>query len=241
MMEKYEIKYGNKIISFFLIRKNVKNININIKPVGNVVVSANDDVSIDVIKKFVEQKSSWILKNISYFKDTQPEVIRKLEYISGESIRYLGKQYRLKIVKSDIEYVKFLRGYICIYVQNDKDIRLKEKLFNSWIEERTNIVFNEVLGNVYYLIGKYGVEKPKIRIRKMKTRWGSCLVKDNLIILNRNLIMAPKYCIEYVILHELIHFIYKNHDDRFYNLLFVLMPDWESRKKILDEEVVKNI
>ena len=240
-MEKYEIKYGNKIISFFLIRKNVKNININIKPVGNVVVSANDDVSIDVIKKFVEQKSSWILKNISYFKDTQPEVIRKLEYISGESIRYLGKQYRLKIVKSDIEYVKFLRGYICIYVQNDKDIRLKEKLFNSWIEERTNIVFNEVLGNVYYLIGKYGVEKPKIRIRKMKTRWGSCFVKDNLIILNRNLIMAPKYCIEYVILHELIHFIYKNHDDRFYNLLFVLMPDWESRKKILDEEVVKNI
>jgi len=241
MMEKHEIKYNNKRIPFFLVRKNVKNININIKPEGYVIVSANNDISVDTIKRFIEQKSSLILKKISYFKESQPEVKRQLEYISGESIRYLGRQYRLRIIKSDIEYVKFLRGYIYVYVKNDKDIKTKKKLFDSWIEERINTVFNKVLDNVYYLVGKYGIEKPKIRIREMKTRWGSCHIKEQAITLNKNLILSPKHCIEYVILHELIHFIYNNHDTKFYNLLSVLMPDWEERKKFLDEEVIKNI
>ena len=88
MMEKHEIKYNNKRIPFFLVRKNVKNININIKPEGYVIVSANNDISVDTIKRFIEQKSSLILKKISYFKESQPEVKRQLEYISGESIRY---------------------------------------------------------------------------------------------------------------------------------------------------------
>ena len=72
----------------------------------------------------------------------------------------------------------------------------------------------------------------------MKKRWGSCLRSKNRIILNYELIKAPKHCIEYVVLHELVHFIHRNHDQKFYNMLTVLMPDWKQRKAILDEEIV---
>ncbi|NMB19066.1 MAG: M48 family metallopeptidase, partial [Erysipelothrix sp.] len=71
--------------------------------------------------------------------------------------------------------------------------------------------------------------------------WGSCLIKDETIVLNNDLIYAPKACIDYVVLHELIHFIEKDHNSHFYNLMYLLMPDWEQRKKYLDEEMIVNI
>jgi len=69
----------------------------------------------------------------------------------------------------------------------------------------------------------------------MKARWGSCLRDSQAILLNFELIKAPKYCIDYVVLHELIHFVHKNHDQKFYSFLTSLMPDWKKRKAILDE------
>ena len=75
----------------------------------------------------------------------------------------------------------------------------------------------------------------------MKARWGSALTDKKTILLNAELIKDPKYCIDYVVLHELIHFKYNNHSEKFYQMLYSLMPDWEKRKKILDEEIVKDL
>ncbi|WP_254610160.1 MULTISPECIES: M48 family metallopeptidase [unclassified Bacillus (in: firmicutes)] len=75
----------------------------------------------------------------------------------------------------------------------------------------------------------------------MKARWRSALVGANTILLNSELIKAPKYCIEYVILHEMIHFKYNDYSDKFYNMLHAMMPDWEKRKAILDEEIVREL
>jgi len=75
----------------------------------------------------------------------------------------------------------------------------------------------------------------------MKARWGSCITDKRLILINSELIKAPKYCIDYVILHELLHFKYRNHDAEFYNFMTSLMPDWKQRKEILDEEVVRDL
>lgn len=75
----------------------------------------------------------------------------------------------------------------------------------------------------------------------MKARWGSALTDKKTILLNAELIKDPKYCIDYVVLHELIHFKYNNHSEKFYQMLYSLMPDWEKRKAILDEEIVKDL
>lgn len=237
----HSVNYGEKKIYFELERKDVKNINLNIRPDMTIGVSANNRVPLDCIKDFVKEHGSWILKNINYFEKFKRGARPEKEYLSGESFKYLGKQYRLRVRKSEEEGVKYFRGFIYIYIKETHDFNKKEKLFNKWLEEKSYLHFNESLKRMYRLVEIYKIPEPEIKIREMKTRWGSCHRKDKVILLNSDLIKAPKYCIDYVVLHELIHFKYKNHDSQFYNFLTSLMPDWEKRKKILDEEIIKDL
>ncbi|MFP4698376.1 MAG: M48 family metallopeptidase [Eubacteriales bacterium] len=235
-MEKHTIRYSNKLIEFELYRKNVKNINLRVKPNMSVVVSANSKVSIDQILKFVKSKAPWILKNINHFKNISPKQSVKKKYISGETFRYLGKQYRLKLEDIDNkESVKYYQGYIYLYTKDKSNYQHKEKLINNWYKSKAEEKFKDSLNKMYPIIEKYGIKKPKLKIRKMKARWGSCIINKNTIILNLELIKAPKHCIDYVVLHELIHFKYRNHNNDFYSFLTSLMPDWKQRKKILNE------
>lgn len=91
-------------------------------------------------------------------------------------------------------------------------------------------IFNEILDRLYPLIEPYGIKKPAVRIRTMKSRWGSCLVNKGIITLNRKLLAKPVECIEYVVMHELCHFIHPNHSKQFYEFMGRLMPDWKERK-----------
>lgn len=240
-MDTHEIKYGEYKIVFSIKRKNVKNVNLNISINGEVIVTARDEVPMDFIMRFVERKASWIIKQKKHFKDYETESIAKKELVSGESIKYLGRQYRLKVVESNEECVKYFRGYIYLYVKDKSNFKHKEVLLNNWLDFKCKEIFKSSYDKVYKIIGKYEVPYVQISIRKMKSRWGSCLLEKQIIILNKELIKAPKYCIEYVILHELIHLIYKNHDKKFYDFLYTLMPDWKERKRILDEEIVMNL
>lgn len=240
-MEKHSIKYGNKVIEFELVRKNVKNINLNVKPDMTVVISANNMVPIDYILKFVREKAPWIVKKVAYFKDVQPEQCTEKEYISGESFKYLGKQYRLRVDEAEEESVKYFQGFIELRIKDKKNHAKKEMLINEWFKEKAVLNFAESLKRVFPLVEKYGVKKPDIQIRTMKARWGSCIKDKNTIMINYELIKAPKFCIDYVVLHELVHFIHRNHDVDFYNFMTSLMSDWKQRKEILDEEVVREL
>ena len=103
------------------------------------------------------------------------------------------------------------------------------------MDQRCMAVFAEVMDELYPLVGKYGVRRPVLKMRALKTRWGSCLVRKGVVTLNRRLLAVPRCCIEYVTLHELCHFIHPNHSDQFYALLSALMPDWKERKKLLNQ------
>ena len=240
-MEKHQIEYANKIIDFVVKRKKVKNVNLNIKPDMTIEVTANDRVPLDFICDFVKTKGAWILKNVKTFKDVQPYRQSEREYVSGETFKYLGKQYRLRVMQEEEEKVKYFRGFIYLYVKDTENVNRKAKLVNEWYREKAQKTFHESLDKMFPLVQKYGVEKPNIDLRSMKARWGSALTDKKTILLNTELIKAPKYCIDYVVLHELIHFKYNDHSDNFYKMLYSLMPDWEKRKAILDEEVVKDL
>ncbi|RMB01376.1 hypothetical protein ATH33_1894 [Thermoactinomyces vulgaris] len=242
MMEKYSIQYKKQTIEFTVTRKNVKNVNLNIKPDMTVEVSAHQQVPLPFICDFVKSKGAWIEKHIKSFASVQPYQQGKREYVSGESFKYLGKQYRLRVRKTEErEMVKYFRGFIYLYVNDPAHYLRKAKLMENWYRSRAYEIFHASLDKMYPLVRKYGVSKPKIDLRIMKTRWGSALIDANTLLLNTELIKAPKYCIDYVILHELIHFKHNNHSKDFYNLMYTLMPDWEKRKAILDEEVVKDL
>lgn len=240
MSERHYVMYSDNKIEYEIIRKNVKNINLTIKPDTTVVVSASDSVSNEYIEDFIKEKSKWILKNIRYFKDAKSETKSK-RYVSGESFRYLGKQYRLKIIESDQEYVKYYRGYIHIYVNDKNDYITKERLLNKWLYNRCKVVFNKSLDNWYKKLKKYNIERPILKVRNMRTMWGSCNINKGLINVNSELIKASKDCIDYVILHELVHLIHNNHSRDFYYFMYVFMPDWKIRKEILDREFVLEI
>lgn len=240
-MEKHQIEYANKIIDFVVKRKKVKNVNLNIKPDMTIEVTANDRVPLDFICDFVKTKGAWILKNVKTFKDVQAFRHSEREYVSGETFKYLGKQYRLRVMQEEEEKVKYFRGFIYLYVKDTENVNRKAKLIDEWYREKAQKTFNESLDKMFPLVQKYGVEKPNIDLRSMKARWGSALTDKKTILLNTELIKAPKYCIDYVVLHELIHFKYNDHSDNFYKMLYSLMPDWEKRKAILDEEVVKDL
>lgn len=241
-MERHQVQYANKIIEFAIQRKNVKNVNLNIKSDMSIEVSAHGRVPLNFIYDFVKSKGSWILRNVKNFENVQSYKQSEREYVSGESFKYLGKQYRLRVQRvEEKETVKYFRGFIYIFVKDTNNLNRKAKLMNQWYRQKARKTFHESLNKMFPFVQKYGIEKPFIDLRAMKARWGSALIDKNTILLNTELIKAPKYCIDYVILHELIHFKYNDHSENFYKMLYALMPDWEKRKEILDEEIVREL
>ncbi|WP_016886189.1 M48 family metallopeptidase, partial [Bacillus licheniformis] len=191
-MEKHQIEYANRVIDFVLKRKNVKNVNLNVKPDMTIEVTANDRVPIDFISDFVKSKGSWILKNVGQFKEVQPIKQSVREYVSGETFRYLGKQYRLRVQETtEEETVKYFRGFIYLYVKDTDNLNRKAKLMDEWYRKKAHLTFNESLEKMYPLVQKYGVEKPNVDVRLMKARWGSALTDKKMILLNAELIKAP--------------------------------------------------
>ena len=240
-MEMYEVTWRGQTIYFELKRKNVRNINLNLKPDMTVMVSANVRVPIEVIQEFVKSKASWIIKNTGYFDNAQPEVGKEKEYVSGETFKYLGRQIRLKVTEGAYDDIRYSRGYLQLTIKDKAAVTRKEALVQQWLRERAKKIFREVLDKTFPIVEKHGVKKPIINLRSMKARWGSCIKDKSIIILNSELIKAPKYCIEYVVLHELVHFIYSNHSADFFGFLASIMPDWQQRKRTLDEEVIRSL
>ena len=240
-MEKHSVTYRHQPIEFELQRKAVKNVNVRVKPDMSIIVSAAPAVPFDFIEDLIRRRGDWILKTVKYFERVQPEYPNPKEYVSGESFMYLGKQARLKVLEGRVEEVRYTPGWIELTVRDTTDATRKERLLADWFHARAEAVFQEVFDEMFPLLAKYGILRPTIMMRRMKARWGSCLKAKGIILLNSELIKAPKYCIQYVVLHELIHFKYSNHDRRFYAFMTALMPDWKTRKTILDEEIVKSL
>lgn len=238
---KRRINYGNKLIEYTLDFKEVKKINLKVNINNGVVVSAPSSLSAEKIDEIVRNKAEWIFKSLDEFEKVKPRHKYEYKYLSGEPIGYLGRNYRLKVLEATEERIRYYQGRIEIHVKDKDNFTRKRNLMYDWLRERAEIIFQEVLEKVYPKVRKYAVEKPDIKIRKMTTRWGSCQYEKHQILLNYELIKAPKYSIEYVILHELIHFIHNDHSAEFYNMLSVMMPDWKKRKAILDEDIVRDL
>ena len=129
--------------------------------------------------------------------------------------------------------------YICCQTPGDQ--KAVKRLFERWWSRQAKAILTQRVHYWYPVIEKYGVEFPKIYIRKMKTLWGSCSVARHAVTFNFYLIKARMPYIDYVILHELVHFLYPNHSKYFYAFLSNQMPDWKERKKVLDQEVVHGL
>lgn len=229
-----EVAVGTKKIVFLLERKPVKNLNLRIRMDGNVFVSASPDVSCAEIDRFVQSKSKHVFAALLKFRNVIRLKAQPKKFVSGETFYILGRSLRLKVLCAKKDSIVSDETYIYLSVKNPSDYGMKSRVVSRFLDQRCKDVFTCVMNELYPLVGKYGVKRPVLKIRTLSSRWGSCLVRKGVVTLNRRLLATPKCCIEYVVLHELCHFIHPNHSVRFYALLSALMPDWKDRKKLLN-------
>ena len=236
-MEKESVDINGEKIVFFVQRKNIKNINLKVNLDRKVTMSIPMKMEIEIAKEFVKKKAEWIKKQQNYY-ELLAEQKENITFENGETVYLLGKQYKMKIIPSTKNTISVKGKYFEInikenYIENKKYIR---KVYDKWLKEYAEQILNNLIIRYQAILKKYNIKIPKLEIRQMKTRWGSCIPACNKVIFNLNLIKTPMCCIEYVVLHELSHFKYQNHSKKFYNFITIFMPDWKERKKILDEE-----
>jgi len=228
------VHYNGADIHYRLERKKVKNINLRIRIDGSVGVSAPYYVSAERIDGFVLSKGGYILNAVNKFAQMQAEA-RPAKYETGERIRLLGRDITLEVLPGQKDGVTLDGEKLCLTVKDMGDTAKKQRLVKRFLDEQCKAVFSDMVKKVHPAFAKYGIAMPVLKIREMKSRWGSCLVHKGTITLNRRLIEKPISCIEYVTVHEFCHFIHPDHSKAFYALLEEHMPNWKEQKELLNK------
>ena len=236
MKQKQEIRIvqGEKgKLEYILTRKAVKNLNMRVKQDGSIHVSANHLVPVKYIDHFVLSHEKTLIKALERYEKIEKQKQQPLQYVSGEKVRFLGEELHLLVEAALIEEAEKIGQFLFLRVKDTSDFVRKEKVMKKWLVKRQKEVFEEICKEIYPLFQPLGVKYPLIKIRSMKSRWGSCQPQRGIITLNSKMIAAPREAIEYVVLHEFAHFIHPNHSKDFYGLVEELMPDWKKRRAML--------
>lgn len=227
-------------VMIYLDRKKMKTCRLKVYPDQRIVLSLPASVPTEWAESFLTEKSSWIELKIQSFKKTVGYAATT-EIRNGYSIKLLGDDMIFVLTQCEKERV-YSEGriiHICGRTLNNQD-RIKQ-LFEKWWRTQAKIILEERVRHWYPIIEKYGIAFPEISVRKMKTLWGSCSIARNAVTFNFYLLKARMPYIDYVVLHELVHFLYPNHSKQFYAFLSNYMPDWKERKRILDQDVVHGL
>lgn len=230
------VVYGDEFIRYTARRRaDLKSarVAIHVDPDGRVLVDAPENATDRQIKSAVIQRARWIHGHVTAIRLRRAHVLPR-EYVSGESLLYLGRRYRLKVIvaANDSTTVRLRGGYIEVMALTRKPSGIKAAL-NLWYRERAKKVFAERLDELVSSL-RWKRTSPTIRLQTMKVQWGSCSPAGRLT-LNPHLVKAPRECIDYVLLHELCHLKEHNHSQRFYRLLERHLPRWRQKKQRLDE------
>jgi len=227
-------------LSIIIERKAVLSCRLKIFPSQEIKFSVPRETSSEWIGNYLQSKKNWIAEKLEIFAKTKcyetTEIIRH-----GMSIRMLGQDMVFSVYKSPKNLVSIENKSINIGVKNASDEQKIKSLFETWWRKQAFAVYKEILDKFYPVIEKHNIKKPNLLVRKMKTLWGSSSPHNGSITINLYLLKAKKPCIEYVILHELVHFLYLHHNQQFYDFLTLYMPDWKDRKKTLDTDVVQGL
>ena len=233
MSSQHILQYGNTVIAYELTYADREKLAIHVHPDVSVSVEAPLGSNFPHVEEKVRKRASWIVKQQRKFRRYSFEIPQR-QYVSGESHRYLGRQYRLRVIKDDVfvEVIRMDRGIITMFL-NSKSPEHVKKVLDGWMRERARVIFAERVTEWHPRFERYDILYPQVIVRRMKSRWGSCTAAGK-ITLNLKLIQVPKRLIDYIIVHELCHLVEHSHAPAFYALISRIMPDWEERKEKLN-------
>lgn len=224
-----QFKLGN--ITVDVLQKDIKNIHLSVyPPIGKVRISAPLRMNLDTIRVYTISKLSWIKNQQTKLRAQKREAPR--EYLSKESHYYQGKRYLLKVIELDSTPRVILKhSTIELFVRPNTSTEKRKMIIDEWYRERLKDI-------VPVLISKWEkkiqVHIDEFGIKKMKTKWGTCNIKAKRIWLNLELAKKPTHCLEYIVVHEMIHLLERNHNDRFVAYIDKFMPQWKFYREELN-------
>lgn len=225
-------------VEALVIRKPIKNLHLSVlPPLGKVRISAPIHMKDDAIRSLLAVRLGWIAKQKTKFQGQERQTPR--QYISGETHYFLGRPYRFEVVYEDKPARVELRGKnkIILHVRPQTVFVKREEIMTEWYRKELRKIAVKLL---VAWQNKIGVQATGWGIKRMKTRWGTCNQKAGRIWLNLELAKKPVGCIEYIVVHELLHLIEKKHNERFADLMTKHLPKWRSEKEELNRFILSH-
>jgi len=218
-------------ISINVIHKDIKNVHLSVHPPqGRVTISAPLQMDLETIRLFSISKLGWIRKQQTKLKNQKREAPR--EYITRESHYYLGKRYLLKVLEQNAKPKVVLKhDVIELYIRKGTSITRRKEILQRWYRQQLRMLVRQYIEK---LEKKMNVKVAEIRIRKMKTKWGTCNPKANRIWLNTELAKKQIESIEYILIHEMVHLLERKHNEKFTAYMDKFSPKWKHQREELN-------
>ena len=224
-------------ITVDVVRKNIKNIHLSVyPPTGKVRISAPTGMNLDTIRVFAVSKLGWIKKQQLKLQEQERETPR--EYLNRESHYVWGKRYLLQIIEeNNAPSVELKHSRMVLRVRPGTEEWKKQAIVEEWYRNQVKQAVPGLLAKWEALIG---VKVERFFVQRMKTKWGSCTPHKKHIRLNTDLAKKPSVCLEYIVVHEMIHLLEPTHNERFRALMEQFMPKWQFYREELNRLPVRH-
>lgn len=224
-----QLKLGDVVVD--VVMKNIKNVHLSVyPPTGRVRISAPERMKVDTIRVFAISKLAWIKQQQAKLRNQERETPR--EYVDRESLYVWGKRYLLKICESDEPpSVELKHSRMLLRVRPGTVESKREALVEEWYREQLKKAVPPLVMKWQPLMN---VKVERFFVQRMKTKWGSCNREARTIRLNTELVKKPPECLEYIVVHELVHLLEPTHNARFVSLMDRFMPKWKFYRVVLN-------
>jgi predicted metal-dependent hydrolase len=224
-------------ISVDVVLKDIKNVHLSVyPPTGRVRISAPKRMSIDTIRVFAISKLDWIKQQQTKLQKQERETPR--DYLDRESHYVWGKRYLLKVIEADdAPCVELKHSRMILKVRPGTSQEKKQAVVEGWYREQVKQAAPPLLARWEPLVG---VKVERFFVQRMKTKWGGCSPLTRSLRLNTDLAKKPRQCIEYIVVHELVHLVEPTHNARFVALMDRLMPQWRFCREQLNRLPVRH-
>ena len=214
-------------------KKQVKNLNLRVRPDGSLHVSTARGVPPAVVDDFVRSHADRIRKARQYWKEERPSEALAVE--NGAKLPCLGRELTLVLQQGHPKKAVLQGDKLLLTLPDPTDTKAAERLMAGWWKETCGELFAAILERWYPSFARWNIPKPMLRTRRMTSRWGSCQPATAVITMNERLLHAPMECTEYIMVHELAHLVRADHSPAFHAVVTEVMPDWKARRQRLRE------
>jgi hypothetical protein len=211
--------------------KDIRNVHLTVlPPKGRVRISAPRHMALDTVRVFALSRLAWIKSQREKMAGQEREASR--EYLERESHYVWGRRYLLKLAEADTApSVELRHRALVLAVREGAGLAARQALLSRWYREQVR----ERAGKLVTAWSRtLRLDAPCVHVQHMKTRWGSCSPARHSIRLNTELAKKPPECLEYIVVHELMHLLEPTHNERFKALMRTFLPDWEDRRRELN-------